>query len=478
MDETKRTRRVALTEAGSRQLVQRCGTALVVSRGAGEQVVIVNDTFTRLFGYTIEDMPDVAHWWPLAYPDEAYRQSVRANWQERVAKAIANQSEIEPMEAKVRCKDGSDRYIEFHFSTLGEVNLVSFVDLTERKRAEIALRESEEKFHSVFRESGVGMVIVSLEGRFLAANRTFCDFLGYQEEELLDKTVESITLAHDWPAFSQRLQQSLKNGSSFQWFEKRCLHKSGQIVYTQSSASLIRGSDGALRYFVGEVLDVSKGKQAEEALAGMTRKLIDAEERERARIGRELHDDIGQRFALLALDLEELENNPAEAASRLQEIRRKTIEISTDVQALSHELHSSKLEYLGVMKGLQAWCSEVAQRQGVEIDFTSEVSSVLPREIGICFFRVLQEALYNAVKYSGATRIEVKLREDPNEVHLIVHDSGTGFDIEAAMQGHGLGLMSMQERIRLVNGIISIKSKPGGGTTIHARVPFRAEHDS
>jgi len=478
MDETNTTQRVTLTGEGSRQLLQRCGTALVVSRGIGEQVEIVNDTFTRLFGYTIEDLPDVAHWWPLAYPDEVYRESIKANWQTRVAKAIANQGEIEPMEAKVRCKDGSQRFIEFHFSTIGDVHLVSFVDLTERKRAEIALRESEERFRSVFRDSGVGMVIVSLEGRFLAANRTFCDFLGYREEELLEKTVEAITLAQDWPAFSLRLQQSLTNGSSFRWFEKRCLHKSGEIVYTQSSASLIRGSDGVPRYFVGEVLDVTTRNQAEEALAGLTRKLMDAEERERARIGRELHDDIGQRLALLAAELEELQKNPAETVSRVQEVRRKTIEISSDVQALSHELHSSKLEYLGVVKGLQGWCREVAQRQGVEIDFTSEVSRILPREIGICFFRVLQEALHNAVKYSGANRIEVKLTENSNQVHLIIHDSGTGFDVDAAMQGHGLGLTSMQERIRLLNGTISIQSSSSGGTTIHARVPCSPEHDS
>jgi len=478
MDETKRTQRVTLTDDGSRQLVKRCGTALVVSRGAGEQVEIVNDSFTRLFGYTIEDLPDVAHWWPLAYPDEAYRESIKANWQTRVAKAIANQSDIKPMEAKVRCKDGSERYIEFHFSTIGDIHLVSFVDLTERKRAEIALRESEEKFRSVFRDAGVGMVIVSLEGRFLAANKTFCDFLGYREEELIEQTVESITLAHDWPAFSQRLHQSLANGSSFQWFEKRCLHKSGQIVYTQSSASLIRGSDGAPRYFVGEVLDVTKHKQAEEAVAGITRKLIDAEEQERARIGRELHDDINQRLALLGVELQQLQENPTDVTSHLQQLREQLAEISNDVQGLSHELHSSKLEYLGVVAGIKSWCKEFGERQRMEVVFSNQVSSVLPLDIGVCLFRVLQEALHNAVKHSGVKRVEGQLRQDSSEIHLIISDAGKGFDVETALKSNGLGLTSMRERVRLAGGTIAIDSKPMRGTTIHVRVPLESKQDA
>jgi signal transduction histidine kinase len=216
----------------------------------------------------------------------------------------------------------------------------------------------------------------------------------------------------------------------------------------------------------------------QDALSTLSRRLIEAQEQERARIGRELHDDINQRLAMLSLELEQLQANPVEVGNRLQELRKQTTEISNDVQALSHELHSSKLEYLGVVAGIKSWCREFGERQGMEVEFKSDVVSVLPLDVGVCLFRVLQEALHNVVKYSGTKRVEVELAEQSNEVHLMVRDSGKGFDIEAAKQGRGLGLTSMQERVRLMSGTISIESKPMGGTTIHVRVPVELGHES
>jgi len=208
----------------------------------------------------------------------------------------------------------------------------------------------------------------------------------------------------------------------------------------------------------------------------MTRRLIEAQEQERSRIGRELHDDINQRLALLAIELEQLKDNPVDVSNSLQQLLEKTNALSHDVQALSHELHSSRLEYLGVVSGMKSLCREFSERQKMEVDFRSDVSSPLPFEIGLSLFRVLQEALKNAVKHSGVKRVEVQVVEQSNEVHLLVRDSGNGFDIEAARQGSGLGLTSMQERVRLVNGTIAFESKPMAGTTIHVRVPFKSEH--
>ena len=356
------------------------------------------------------------------------------------------------------------------------------IDVTERKLADEALRESEEKFRSVFRDAGVGMVIVSPEGRFLATNGTFCDCLGYTEEELVARTVESVTFPEDWPAFSQKLREALTDERGFQWFQKRCLHKSGRIVYTESSASLIRNRNGEPQYFVGEVLDITERKLAEAALGNVSRKLIEAQEQERTRIGRELHDDIGQRLAMVAVRLQQVHEDSLvlpEVRNRMGDLKKEISEIANDIQSLSHELHSAKLQYLGLAAAMRSFCKDFGEQQKVEIDFQShDLPSPLSPDISLGLFRVLQEALHNSAKHSGVLHFEVRLWGTSDAIHLTVKDSGLGFDREVAKESRGLGLISMEERLKLVNGTLSIDSQPQHGTTIHARVPVNSGSDS
>jgi PAS domain S-box-containing protein len=351
----------------------------------------------------------------------------------------------------------------------------------ERKRAEESLRKSEEKFRSVFRDAGVGMVMVSPEGALLAANRSFCDCLGYTEQELLSQTVQSVTLPEDWPALSERLRAALLEGG-LERFEIRCLHKTGRIVYTESSATLIRSPEGSPHYFVGEVLDITKRKEAEEVLSDIRRKLIEAQDQERTRIARELHDDIGQRLALLVVELDQIRHNdsalPSDVISRVRELQEQATELTTDIQTMSHTLHSSKIELLGIVAAMRAACKEFGQHHKMEINFQSrDFDAPLPSEISLGLFRVLQEALQNAGKHSGVKHVEVRLRRTHNEIHFLVQDSGKGFDLNAAMKGPGLGLTNMRERVRVLNGTIIITSKPMGGTTIHVRIPFTSENN-
>jgi signal transduction histidine kinase len=153
--------------------------------------------------------------------------------------------------------------------------------------------------------------------------------------------------------------------------------------------------------------------------------------------------------------------------------------IAADTQSLSHELHSAKLQYLGIAAAMRGFCREFGEQQKVEIDFKAhDLPSPLSPDISLCLFRVLQEALHNSVKHSGIRHIEVRLWGTSGEIQLTVKDSGAGFDREAAKTGRGLGLISMEERLKLVDGTLSIESQPKSGTTIHARVPFNSSSDS
>jgi PAS domain S-box-containing protein len=350
--------------------------------------------------------------------------------------------------------------------------VVAFIDITERKLAEEALLSSERRYRLLFERNVAGVGIASLDGRLLDCNDGWARILGYQSKDELRGRHASEFYFN--PAERQSLVDELFEKQVLFSRELQLKRKDGTPVWVLFNAAVHSDHDRPI--LQATMIDISEWKRADEALSAMTRKLIEAQEQERARIGRELHDDINQRLAMLSLELEQLQENPSEVQSRVQELRNQTTELSNDVQAMSHDLHSSKLEYLGVVAGIKSWCKEFGERQRVEIDFSNDVHSALPFEIGRSLFRVLQEALHNATKHSGVKRIEVQLREDSGEIHLIIRDSGKGFDVEAALQGKGLGLTSMRERVRLVNGTISIESKPMGGTTIHVRVPMESKH--
>jgi PAS domain S-box-containing protein len=342
-----------------------------------------------------------------------------------------------------------------------------------RRKTEAELIRSEEKFSKSFRHSPLAVSIASTkDGRYIDINETFERQTGWCRDEVIGRRPSDINLwvdPHQGPLF---IKQLLAEGN-VRDLEVRIRRKDNQIRTTLASAELIEVNGKPCALSV--IADITERKLAETALANVSRKLIEAQEQERTRIARELHDDINQRLAMLGVELEQVQNDPSEIQQRVSELRKQTTEISNGVQALSHDLHSSQLEYLGAVAGMKSWCKEFGERQGMQIDCRQDVRSTLPQEIGLCLFRVLQEALHNAAKHSGVKRIEVQLHEESDEIHLTIRDLGKGFDAEAARTARGLGLTSMQERVRSVHGKIAIESKPMGGTTIHVRVPSGSE---
>jgi signal transduction histidine kinase len=229
--------------------------------------------------------------------------------------------------------------------------------------------------------------------------------------------------------------------------------------------------------------EITDRKQAEEERLELSGRLIDMQEKERSRLARELHDDFNQRLAVLAIDLERaaqtIDDSPVVARQRLHELWSRASEIGTDLHSLSHRLHSSTLESLGLVLGVSSLCAEFEEQQGIQVDFTHKniARSVSP-DIALCLFRVAQEGLRNVKRHSGASRAEIRLEAAEQEISLSISDAGTGFDSRTSRARDGLGIRSMQERLRLLGGRFEISSQPGEGTMIHVSIPLRATASS
>ena len=238
------------------------------------------------------------------------------------------------------------------------------------------------------------------------------------------------------------------------WFHD-CVH----AVYEDGRTELI-----------GVMVDITDRKHAERSLTEVSGRLIDAQEEERRRIARELHDDFNQRLALLAIGLERLSQTlgpDSASAGQVFDLCRLTQEIATDVHRLSHRLHPAKLEHLGLVPAIKGLCREFSEQYGIQIDFVHRnVPSRIAKESALCLFRVAQEALSNTVKHSGVRKGRLELFGHRGALHLCVSDTGTGFDPQSVSAKGRLGLISMQERVRAAGGTIAVESSPSSGTRI------------
>jgi PAS domain S-box-containing protein len=351
----------------------------------------------------------------------------------------------------------------------------------QRKKAHAARLESERRFHSLFRESPVGIALEDLDRQILFVNPALCNVLGYSEEELIGMTCLQISNLedneNDWAHFQQLKTGLLENYQ----VDKRYIRKDGTQIWGRLRVSLLNDRASSSPTVVAMVEDISEAKESEErsrrtevSLRNLAGRLMQAQEEERHRISRDLHDDIGQRLTLFLLELAELRDMLAKAGQNSQsvavsELHRMGNDLATDIQNLSHGLHSSKLQVLGLPFALRSLGETISSHQNVHVSVHIEnVPENLPPELALCIFRVAQEALNNVVKHSGARDAFVELTGTNDTIILKVRDLGIGFDLSAASPG--IGFSSMRERLRFFGGEFEVDSIPGNGTEIVAKL--------
>jgi signal transduction histidine kinase len=221
---------------------------------------------------------------------------------------------------------------------------------------------------------------------------------------------------------------------------------------------------------------------SDEALRDLAIRIINAQEEERSRLGRDLHDDISQQLALFAIELDQLRQKlPAKLAfgPSFQSLQNRVAEMSKDLYRLSHSLHPSRLEHVGLASAVKNLCKEINDTGTVKVEFVEQGGAImLNADVRLCIFRIAQEALRNCTKHSRAEVVTVALVNTGNELRLSVSDDGIGFDPQSDSIGRGLGFTSMRERVRMADGSIVIRSMPGHGTSIDVTISLPGAIDA
>lgn len=356
-------------------------------------------------------------------------------------------------------------------------------DVTKRKRSRHVLRSELNFMNTVLDTVRALVVVLDAEGRVVRCNRACEEVSGYSEEELRRGTVWRF-LVPDEADGVRAVFKELTAGQFPNTHENWWVGRDGSRRRVVWHNSCVLGADGSVRWVIATGIDVTEQRRAEELirqgreeLRSLTARLLTAEEEERRRLARELHDDLNQRVAALAFDASCSGADPAvpdeEIRERFRDLSIRISGLADTIRTVAQELHPSRLEDLGLATALRAYCEEFSSRHGLALTFgrRGRLSSV-PHEIGSCLYRIAQEALVNAAKHSRSSRAAVRVLGAPNGYALFVRDFGVGFDPDIVRSRRtGLGIVSMEERARLVGGVLRVKSAPGGGSLVRVWIP-------
>jgi|GEM_PF-3319276 len=372
---------------------------------------------------------------------------------------------------------------------LGQTVLVIglLVQRRRRKAAETSLREKTEELDQFFKVTLDLLCIANTDGFFLRLNPVAERILGYTLEELMARPFFSFIHPDDLDSTRQAVF-TLVSQQRVLSFENRYRGKDGTYHWLDWSAAPVGNLIFAAAREVTERKLVEQSlqenarvlRQNQNELRELTGRLISAQEEERRHLARELHDDLTQRLAVLSIDAEKMEQqvleSPGPIKEKLGEMKNQLIKIAGDINSLARQLHPSILDDLGLVRAIESECAAFLKREGIPVDFSHEnIADILEKDVSLTLYRIVQEGLRNISKHACAEQVSVSLKSFSQEMRLSIQDNGIGFDLGEARVTPGLGLSSLRERVRFINGVFSIQSRPGEGTVITISVPIHSQ---
>ncbi len=383
-----------------------------------------------------------------------------------------------------QCRERLEELVRERTAELAKANEQLLAEIAERKRAEEALKASEERYRSLFEGVPVGLYRTTPTGQILDSNLALVHMLDYPDPGSL----QAVNVADLYLDPEQRTwwQARMEREGVVRSFETQLRCRDGTVIWVRNSARAVRDADGRVRYYEGALEDITKRRRAEEELRAsrerlrrLTQQTVSAQEEERQRLSRALHDEAGQALTALKISLELIQEDlPLESGllrQRIGDAAALTTTTMEQIRLLAQDLRPPALDAVGLGPTLQGFCRDFAKRTQLSIDYLGLELPMLPEAVNICLYRFLQEALTNVAKHACANQVCVALRHDAETVSLSVEDDGRGFDGQARLSVSGwpmgIGLLGMQERLESLGGRLEIESRPGQGTRLVAHLP-------
>ena len=357
-------------------------------------------------------------------------------------------------------------------------------EIEERIHAQEDLRKAELRYRTVADFTYDWEYWSNHDGQMQYVSPSCERITGYKAREFIEdpKLIRNIIESEDLSDWDQHIH-GFPAKLEPQKIQFRIRRRDGQTRWIEQHCQPVFNTGGEFKGLRASNRDVTQRKRVEDSLQQskenyrmLADRLLKAQESERRRLAREMHDDMTQRLAVLAIDARELEqemqSTPGPTLERLRQMRESLIKLSDDIHAISRRLHPSIIDDLGLVDAVESECTNFSRRYGIPINWSAEeIRPDISKDIALSIYRVVQESLRNVAKHSRATEVTVALTGNDNFIHLFVQDNGVGFDTWSEKRTSGLGLASMKERIHLIQGDFSIRSRTGQGTILEIQVP-------